>query len=153
MFDAERLKEIGLDARTLYPTVLARPPPLDVNTKDVRVSTTSSWVKSDPVYAEDVVRSVLSEEEHELRDAMSPIYDCLSLAKAWWAAEVLPIKQPDKERKEVRRFNWGRGRVIPDGIKVHRSVKMRIEAGRKESAGKGYKPRSKLVESQIEWVD
>jgi len=155
MFDAERLREIGLDAATLYPTVLARPPPLDASAKNVQVLRAPPLFK-DIVYPEDAVRSFLSEEEHELRDAMSPIYDQLSRKKVWWAAEILPFKQPDKYRREIKRINLGRGRVIPDmqsGVKVHRSVKMRMEASQKKSNSKPYRPRAKVLESAIEWVD
>lgn len=35
----------------------------------------------------------VSEEEEELFDALSPIYDQLKLAKPWWVLELLPIKQ------------------------------------------------------------
>lgn len=32
-----------------------------------------------------------SEEEEELRDALSPIYDQLDLAKRWWILEIVPM--------------------------------------------------------------
>lgn len=35
----------------------------------------------------------VSEEEEDLFDALSPIYDQLKLAKPWWVLELLPIKQ------------------------------------------------------------
>lgn len=35
----------------------------------------------------------VSEEEEDLFDALSPIYDQLKLAKPWWVLEFLPIKQ------------------------------------------------------------
>lgn len=35
----------------------------------------------------------VSEEEEDLFDALSPIYDQLKLSKPWWILELLPIKQ------------------------------------------------------------
>lgn len=35
----------------------------------------------------------LTEEEEDLADALSPIYDQLSLAKGWWSLEVVPLRQ------------------------------------------------------------
>ncbi|KAF8190873.1 hypothetical protein BJ912DRAFT_1142659 [Pholiota molesta] len=33
------------------------------------------------------------EEQHELLDALSPIYDQLSMSRSWWILEILPFKQ------------------------------------------------------------
>jgi hypothetical protein len=34
-----------------------------------------------------------SEEEEELHDALSPVYDQLKLKRWWWILEILPICQ------------------------------------------------------------
>ncbi|KAI0319543.1 hypothetical protein OF83DRAFT_1170095, partial [Amylostereum chailletii] len=34
----------------------------------------------------------MTEEEEDLRDALSPIYDQLELSKGWWSLEVIPLK-------------------------------------------------------------
>ena len=33
-----------------------------------------------------------TEEEEELKDALSPAYDQLTIKKAWWALEILPLQ-------------------------------------------------------------
>ena len=53
------------------------------------------------------------------------------------------------------RINFGRPRIIPkqkDGIKVHRSVKIRLDAGNALVDGKKYVPRAKW-HVDPEWVD
>lgn len=57
------------------------------------------------------------------------------------------------------RWNWGRARLIPnqhEGVKVHRTVKMRIEAEHVlDTNGKlisGYKPKAKWDVEPI-WMD
>jgi len=93
----------------------------------------------------------LSEEDEDLHDALSPIYDQLVISKAWWILEVLPMRL--KNKKDSSWFseysiNMGKGRHIPkqhgeDGVKVHRSVQIRMEA--EELIGGRYKPKADLV--------
>ena len=45
-----------------------------------------------------------SEEEEDLFDALSPIYDQLKLAKPWWVLEFLPMKH----RMQKEDGTWGR---------------------------------------------
>ena len=90
----------------------------------------------------------ISEEDEELGDALSPIYDQLSLAWFWWILELIPFRF--REQKGQRddyfvRANLGRGRKIygdakRNGIKVHRSVKTRLEV--LEGTRSAYKPRA-----------
>lgn len=109
----------------------------------------------------------LTEEEEDLLDIVCPIYDQLELAKSWWVLEVVPLIQryqlENNEWAEDLMMNLGRPRDIPrfvknGKIKVHRSVKMRMEAeGLVEilGAAKGgsYKPGPKLPPAeQLEWV-
>jgi hypothetical protein len=95
MFDCEKLLAVGLDPATLYPNVLPRPPPLPVGNKRIRrmpKSTSAADVFKEA--AEEVDNGTQGlEEQEELNDAMSPIYDQLSLAKSWWVLEILPMKR------------------------------------------------------------
>ncbi len=57
------------------------------------------------------------EEHHELQDALSPIYDQLSLAWFWWILELIPFRQKyqrgDNTWETSVVWNMGRGRFIP----------------------------------------
>ncbi|KAI9066492.1 hypothetical protein FKP32DRAFT_1601720 [Trametes sanguinea] len=144
-FHAELLKKIGLDPAALHPIVIDRPPPIEPSS----------------VHLETVAPPVpyTTEEEHEVRDALSPVYDQLDIAKYWWLLEFLPMKTrvqgPAPEYKEVRRktINMGQGRVVPKRhtpFYVHRSVKVRMEA--KGLVGGPYTPKAHYVHEPI-WVD
>ncbi|EKM76650.1 hypothetical protein AGABI1DRAFT_115735 [Agaricus bisporus var. burnettii JB137-S8] len=101
----------------------------------------------------------MPEEEIDLRDALSPIYDQLSLAPYWWALELFPIKQryqkSDNTWASSYGFNLGRGRRIPrqnkQGVKVHRSVQWRMEAT--HASGEKYSPKANLKLDKVTWVD
>lgn len=90
-----------------------------------------------------------SEEDEEFNDAIQPVYDQLALAWFWWILEILPFRFREQKGKSDDFFvvaNLGRGRKIygdakKNGIKVHRSVKTRLETTniRGESA---YTPRA-----------
>lgn len=145
MFDKKRLQEVGLDPATLYPLVLPRPPPLPVGSARI-------------LSRRDVVKPgvIGTEEEEELKDALTPIYDQLELAWYWWLLEFLPMRlryqRGDTSWASSWWFNLGRPRFIPKqalrGVKVHRSVKMRMEA----EGSSRYKPKAKLAVDPI-WVD
>ncbi|KAG6873167.1 hypothetical protein C0995_002016 [Termitomyces sp. Mi166 len=160
MFISESLKTLGLDLASLYPYVQKRPPPLSGASAHIELipnRKAQSLVQvGDPV-------NVMSEEEHELRDAMSPIYDQLNLSPFWWLLELFPIKH----RYQKGNMSWashicvnlGRGRFIPKQkkrvIKIHRSVKQRMDAQYPD--GKKYKPKAlfddALAMGNVEWVD
>ena len=80
----------------------------------------------------------LTEAEEDLADLLSPLYDQLSLAPAWWILEVIPLEQryqkPNNKWVSEPVSNWGQGRYIPvrtdEGkrVKVHRSVAVRMSA-------------------------
>ncbi|KAI8981358.1 hypothetical protein BD414DRAFT_549728 [Trametes punicea] len=144
-FHGELLKRIGLDPAALHPIVMDRPPPLEPKA----------------TYLESVAPPVphTTEEEHEVRDALSPIYDQLNLAKYWWLLEFLPMKArvrgPGPEYKEERKrtINMGYGRLVPkrhEPFYVHRSVKLRMQA--KDLEGGPYIPKAQFVHEPI-WVD
>ncbi|KAI8981359.1 hypothetical protein BD414DRAFT_492433 [Trametes punicea] len=145
-FHGELLKRIGLNPAALHPIVLDRPPPVppqpEVHLKSV----------APPV-------PYTTEEEHEVRDALSPIYDQLELAPYWWALEFLPMKHrlrgppPERQEKHAITMHLGRGRVVPkhhEPFYVHRSVKLRMEA--KALNGRPYRPKAEYANEPI-WVD
>ncbi|KAF9040238.1 hypothetical protein BDZ89DRAFT_1100225 [Hymenopellis radicata] len=135
MFHAELLKNLGLDPTTLFPEVKPRPPPV-----------TCPMPTAHP-----------TEEDADIMDAVCPIYDQLEISKIWWLLEWIPAKlrfqNSDNSWTKAITVNRGRSRFIPrqhhDGIKVHRSVKLRMEA-----EGLNYKPRSQWKPEVVPtWVD
>ena len=106
-FHAELLRGIGLDPAMLYPVVQERPEGLYL--------TPSLQVPNAAAPGADR----LTEEEEDLADALSPIFDQLSLKKGWWPLEVIPMrhrmqKEDDKWVTEVtyvlfvQHYVWGR---------------------------------------------
>ena len=94
-FHGGSFKRVGLDVNTLYPVVLSRPPALDgskpTGTSHAAEPTDSTLVPtSHPTFK--------SEEDEELKDALSPIFDALKLHKAWWILEVLPLQYSEQDR-------------------------------------------------------
>ncbi|KAI0800507.1 hypothetical protein C8Q74DRAFT_418441 [Fomes fomentarius] len=134
-FHGELLRRIGLDPAALHPVVQPRPPALN----------------PEPVHRDGVAQPVAmsTEEEHEVRDALSPLYDQLSLAPYWWVFELLPGMQKCLP-------NMGNGRKVPKRhtpFYVHRSVKTRMEA-KEELEGGPYTPRANLKHhDEPIWVD
>ncbi|KAG6864127.1 hypothetical protein C0991_012247 [Blastosporella zonata] len=161
MFISESLKTVGLDPASLYPYVQKRPPPLPAH--DQYIQPIPAKVAPPPPQSSEAAAPTISEEEHELRDAMSPVYDQLSLKWFWWILELLPIKQRfqqgDSTWKTQFRANLGGGRFIPKQkkrvIKVHRSVKQRMDAQFLD--GKKYSPKASFATAlelgNVEWVD
>ncbi|KAJ7198419.1 hypothetical protein B0H12DRAFT_1244840 [Mycena haematopus] len=163
MFDTEGLRSIGLDPESLYPTVMPRPAALPVGTARIQsiprsqlVPLNSAASDSEMVSLNSEVR-VLTEEEIELRDALSPIYDQLSRHRLWWILEVVPLRQRyqlvDDTWNTSFSCNLGRGRKIPKDrdVRVHRSVKTRMEA-QTEHGGK-YIPAATVDLGRAIWVD
>lgn len=167
MFTSEGLRSIGIDPASLYPIVQKRPPPLPTNGSHIQHIPSSTSPKPDSLPHYGNVDSLIpiekSEEEHELLDALSPIYDQLSLAWGWWILELFPVKQryqkSDNTWTTYFGFNLGRGRFIPRQAKrminVHRSVKMRMEA--QYPNGSKYIPKASfkaaLESGNLEWID
>ncbi|KAA1467854.1 hypothetical protein DENSPDRAFT_833006 [Dentipellis sp. KUC8613] len=151
--------EIGLDPNSLYPFVVPRPAALYA-TEDVvnHVQSGHKAEATDGTLVDGKARSSsLSEEEEDVRDAISPIYDQLVLAKGWWILEFLPMrhkcKKDDGTWSSHVSINMGRPRTIPKqkhGINVHRSVKIRMDAEGLE--GGKYKPKA-VFEVEPTWVD
>ncbi|KAI0688127.1 hypothetical protein BC835DRAFT_1408164 [Cytidiella melzeri] len=107
---------------------------------------------------------VLTEEEEDLEDALSPVYDQLQRKKAWWVLEMLPVrhrvqKEDDSWGHELT-MNLGKGREIikhsKHDVYVHRSVKIRMEAHASQVAGaqgRKYAPKAKFGGVEPTWVD
>ncbi|CAK5284887.1 unnamed protein product [Mycena citricolor] len=198
IFDTSRLQELGLDPSTLYPYVLERPPALHLpEGPDGRIQQRQKLPslrkrlfgrKAKLAIPAGVVPDVPSptsteegttvhrgmEEEEELRDLLSPVYDQLKIQKGWWLLECLPFsfRYQKRDQKWVTEFrsNFGRARHIPHQIphdpvpkspdyfdhkpptnlKVHRSVRTRLMAS--DAKGRRYVQRA-LFECEPEWVD
>ncbi|KAJ7738305.1 hypothetical protein B0H16DRAFT_1424826 [Mycena metata] len=171
MFDTEGLRSIGLDPDSLYPLVQPRPPALPIG--NLHIQSIPSTKSKATVQAEiDVAVShvaggdlttgaaapLKSEEEADLHDALSPIYDQLRLKWwFWWIMELLPIRQRHQrgDNTWASHFRWhlGQGRFVPqkNGIRVHRSVKTRLEA-QNEDGGR-YRPKAAFDLERTTWVD
>jgi len=116
----------------------------------------------------------VSEEVEDMLDAVSPMYDQLRIGPVWWLLEVIPQPlryQDDDDDAWVQKYtcvprclacyiadiagrvNMGAGRHLPRqrkvGVKIHRSVKIRMEA---DLEGGKYWPKAKLA-VEPEWVD
>lgn len=164
MFISNTLPPVGLDPASLYPFVTPRPPALSgvgMKIQSESIPPSNATDESDKV--DDLITIERSQEEHELLDALSPIYDQLDLKWFWWLLEVIPFKQRwltnDGSWETSARWNLGKGRPIPRQrtgiVKVHRSVKIRMEAEFED--GKKYVPKASFetAESlgQLVWID
>ncbi|KAF9076899.1 hypothetical protein BDP27DRAFT_1312788 [Rhodocollybia butyracea] len=156
LFHADCLSSLGLNPDALWPEVHPRPPPLSVSGVHIKPIPRSSAPTSGTATQSSVFKT---EEELELEDAMSPIYDQLKLVLPWWILEFIPVKNKYHNGKGSHKteigLNLGRARKIPrqkaNGVKVHRSVKMRMDAGYED--GKKYTPRAKFDFKHVTWVD
>jgi uncharacterized protein (DUF2235 family) len=152
LFHKNMFKDIGMDPDTLYPHVLPRPPPIPY-TPGCLAHQYDSPINFAKNYKETVKvkEPFTNEEEEDLLDALTPVYDQLKMAKGWWILELVPYKhryqRPDDSWTHVRGINFGGPRIIPKqhqiGVKVHRSVKIRMEAP-ELFKDKKYMPAAKL---------
>jgi hypothetical protein len=179
MFDSERLRDIGIDPASLYPIIRPRPPPLPVENQRLRPQKADKVSLAHPAPSTGVSSvagtstgnlvatappslspKAMTEEEHELHDALSPVYDQLQLSWIWWILEVIPTRQRfqrgNNEWEKELKMNLGGPRFIPKqrdhGVKVHRSVKLRMMAQPEEDQKKGYQPHAKLL-VEPQWMD
>jgi len=189
-FESAKLRLIGLDPSTLLydanGKIPERPKQADVNYAKIARAPESkpnilvrAWrgVKSffgfktpDASHINEAAPGTLTEEQEELRDALSPMYDQLKLKWYWNILEYLPLttRYQGKDNKWITSnksvffhslhahtavsnffisYRWNRGnpRIIPlpmngQRIKVHRSVEMRRAAEFEDRPGKKYKP-------------
>ncbi|TFK56427.1 hypothetical protein OE88DRAFT_1669809 [Heliocybe sulcata] len=142
MFHGKLLKQIGLDPDSLHPIVKPRPSPINMEIEFGSLG------------------RMANEEEEDLADSLCPLYDELVTAKWWWLLEIMPFR--DREQKQDGSWiskwivNLGRPRKIPEthlqsGVKVHRTVKTRMETSDLLKDGK-YTPRV-IFEGEPAWVD
>ncbi|KAJ7580383.1 hypothetical protein C8J56DRAFT_1103394 [Mycena floridula] len=166
MFDTVKLQELGMDPGTLYPSITPRPPALSPGPllpaqakRIVEKSRPRDTILSPLVekFIEESEEKALTEEKEELRDVLSPIYDQLKITKVWWILEILPMgyKSQEGDNKSASWFspNLACPRRIPrkDGVKFHRSVKTRMDAGLMHD-GRPYKPLASHDTEPV-WVD
>ncbi|KAG6810882.1 hypothetical protein H0H92_009974 [Tricholoma furcatifolium] len=163
MFMSDGIRSVGLDPATLYPFVKPRPPPIPLGGAQLQNIPSAATQLQNFSGMDSLVEVTKTEEEQDLLDAMSPIYDQLSLAPAWWILEVLPLihryQRSNNSWTWYIRPNLGDGRVIPDQkkkkIKIHRTVKMRLDA--QYPNGTKYKPKASfdvaLALGNVEWID
>ncbi|KAF9461536.1 hypothetical protein BDZ94DRAFT_1167539 [Collybia nuda] len=164
LFSSEALNRVGIDPETLLKDY-QRPPPLPTVGKFIEEIPSKVDAKAARKEAKHEHRLGLfkTEEENELRDALSPIYDQLSLTWFWWFLELLPSKHHPHDEDETwvdwTNCNFGRGRHIPNHMKkqmkIHRSVRMRMDA--QLSNREKYYPAAefpwKNIPTSVEWVD
>ncbi|KAI6154269.1 hypothetical protein BKA82DRAFT_1006214 [Pisolithus tinctorius] len=154
LFHRSMFQQIGMDPSTLYPHVVCRPPPIynsPANADPNAPCDDHAVIQCDPD------GKFVSEEMEDLYDALSPMYDQLMITPYWWILEMLPQEQryqrEDDMWAKIIKVNMGRGRHIPNqrrGLKIHRSVKIRMEA---DALPEGkYFPRAKLKVEPI-WMD
>ncbi|CAL1708268.1 unnamed protein product [Somion occarium] len=149
-FHSSLLKKVGLDSASLYPIVQPRPPALYFTPTHNRTPTDATLVGT-----EDSDKH-LTEEEEDLKDALSPVYDQLLLKPFWWILELLPLSQryQRKDNTWIEKINRGRGRVVPKFTEkdfyVHRSVKIRMDG--KGLKGGSYSPKARFS-TEPTWVD
>ena len=157
------MKEIlGLDPATIYPKVLPRPPAISIDSIHPKPfildppKNTPTQEELDQITATQLTQK---EEEIELADALAPIYDVLASGWGWWILEFFPIKYryqtTDNKWKTSYKWNLGAGRHIPaqssKGVRVHRSVKTRLDAEYQD--GRKYFPKANLDLKYVTWVD
>ncbi|KAF8643150.1 hypothetical protein AX16_009194 [Volvariella volvacea WC 439] len=118
MFDPDSLRKLGLSPDSLYPVVLERPAALPVRPHQYLVTIDEAkkalaeeealakaeherpnYSSGDSSSALAPVNPFQTEEECDLLDALSPIYDQLSLNRFWWILEIIPMRV--KEQNEV----------------------------------------------------
>ncbi|KAG2116365.1 hypothetical protein BD769DRAFT_1486352 [Suillus cothurnatus] len=174
IFHRDMFAKIGMDHKSLYPVIKAwepRPPAIYQSPTALPPGSPKPTTKAHELPPPEVVKDdptmvvytdggkFVNEELEDLADATSPMYDQLRLARAWWILEVIPQMlhyQDDTSNSLVDQYtvNMGHGRHVPrqhlDGVKVHRSVKIRMEADNLK--GGKYWPKAKL-KVEPKWVD
>ncbi|CUA69447.1 hypothetical protein RSOLAG22IIIB_14013 [Rhizoctonia solani] len=162
LFHSSELAEIGLSPCSLWPAVkIPTPSPsIAVETKHDMDPTDGTLVDSPPATPlpghplVPLTKLTLALEDDAL-DAITPIYDQLSMSKSWWILEVLPLRQRyqrhDKTWRSWFEVNMGGPRKIHGQKRfptyVHRSVQYRMQE-------LGYIPRAELLANPSPvWVD
>jgi hypothetical protein len=164
LFNTEGMKDLGLDPATLYPEVKPRPPPITIDPSSPNPKAFIAPVPKKSQTAEEKAQVTAeeltqTEEQIEFADALAPLYDALSSTWWWWILEILPLihRIQGIDHKWYLWFgcHFGAGRKVPvhpsNGIRVHRSVKTRLDAQYRN--GSKYWPKAKLDLTHVTWVD
>jgi hypothetical protein len=111
-FHHEAFRDIGMDpAKILDP----RPPafkasayvPPTENGASAHVAEPTEDTLTDEVQASPTAASTFkSEEDEELVDALSPIYDELQLSWGWWILEFIPLRHRHQDREGLWHKYW-----------------------------------------------
>jgi hypothetical protein len=100
LFNSDKLRQIGLDPLNLAPAVKPRPPPLPVDGQKIPEIKDAEKL----LFYGDV--DIATEEHEELKDALSPEYDQLSLKWWWWILEYMPIRERRCDGKWSARYRF-----------------------------------------------
>jgi hypothetical protein len=109
-FHREAFKDVGLDPATLYPFVIDRPAALEPSASNLKIAEVGasghSVEATDATLADDdsptSASNFKSEEEEELTDALSLMYDQLKLSKFWWLLEIIPLRHHVQNQTDLR---------------------------------------------------
>ncbi|QRW26716.1 choline transport protein [Rhizoctonia solani] len=163
LFHSTELAEIGLSPCSLWPIVkIPTPlPPLPTSELKHELDPTDGTLVDSPPSTPlpgnpllPLAHLTLGSNE-DANDAITPIYDQLTIAKWWWILEVMPLRQRyqrhDKTWRTWFEINMGRSRKIHGQKRfptyVHRSVLYRMQE-------LGYVPRAELLANPSPiWVD
>jgi hypothetical protein len=109
-FHREAFTDIGLDPAALHPFVADRPAAIKPSAAKVAEVMASAHAveATDATLTEDAedasptsASNFKTEEEEELADALSPIYDQLKLSWAWWILEIIPLRHHVQNRTDL----------------------------------------------------
>lgn len=123
-FYRDSFKEVGLDPDTFLdprPPALA-PTPTRVSQAEIAAHTAEATDGTlvDSAQASPTAASTFkSEEDEELADALSKIYDQLKLWKAWWILEILPFRYREQNRKDYKLKNEWRCVFVSNTVLGH----------------------------------
>ena len=103
LFISVRLPDIGLDPSSMLDPAKHRAPlPVGSEPYQEPPSWIQRWIpRGEKGKPKEI--PMVSEEDEDLKDALSPIYDQLKLKRWWWFVELLPLslKHPHREDDAV----------------------------------------------------
>ena len=108
LFYKHMFKDIGMDPHSVYPHVRTRPPAIPYtpdclahNYKDP-----INFAKANKGTIPDH-EPFISEEQEDLLDSLTPVYDQLRFVMGWWVLEVLPYKHVYQKADNKWQVNQG----------------------------------------------